>query len=118
MTTLRLIPLPIHSALELLVGLLLGMAPFALGMSTAAAFAGVIAGVLVVGLALQSLDAGTGNDSINLGAHLAADQGVTLGLAAAATILAAAGDARAAVLFAAAAVAQLALILVTRYSAR
>ena len=118
MTTLRFIPLPIHSALELLVGLMLGTAPFALGMSTAATFVGVVAGVLVVGLALQSLDAGTGNDSINLGAHLAADQGITLGLAAAAAILAFAHDPRAAALFAAAAVAQLALILVTRYSAR
>ncbi len=118
MTALRIIPLPIHSALEMLLGLALGAAPFALGLSTAATFVAVVAGVLIVGLALQSLDTGTDGDGIHLGAHLAADQGLTLGLAGAAAIVGATGDARAAVLFAAAAAAQLTLILATRYSAR
>ncbi|HEV3001649.1 MAG TPA: hypothetical protein VGW75_12990 [Solirubrobacteraceae bacterium] len=117
MTALRIIPLPIHSALEMLIGLALGAAPFALGLSTAAAFVGVVAGVLMVGLSLQSLDTGTG-DGIRLGAHLAADQGAALGLATAAAILASAGDPLAATLFAAAAIGHLALILATRYSAR
>ena len=114
MTALRLIPLPIHAALEMLLGLALGIAPFALGMSTAAAFLGVIAGVLVVGLALQSIE----DENPRIAAHLAADQGVALGLAAAAVIVATTGDPSAAVLFAAAAAAQLTLILATRYSTR
>jgi hypothetical protein len=111
MTVLRLIPLPIHSALEMLAGLMLGVAPFALGLSTAAAFVGVAAGVLVVGLALQAID-----ESLHIGAHFAADQGLALGLAAAGAVMAATGDAAAAALFAGTAVAYLLLILVTRYS--
>jgi hypothetical protein len=113
MTALRLIPLPIHSALEMLVGLLLGVAPFALGLSTAAAFTAVIVGVLIVGLALQSIA-----DDVRIGAHLAADQGLALGLAIAGAVMAATGDGPAAALFAGAAVAHLLLILATRYSAR
>ena len=87
MTALRLIPLPIHSALEMLVGLALGAAPFALGLSTAAIFVGVIAGALIVGLALQGVDA-----TVHIGAHHAADRGVALGLAAAGAVMAAGGD--------------------------
>jgi len=117
MTALRLIPLPIHSALEMLAGLVLGVAPFALGLGTGAAFVGVVAGVLIVGLSLQSLDMGDGA-GIHVAAHLAADQGIALGLAAAGAIMAVSGDAVAAALFAAAAGLQLVLIISTRYTAR
>ena len=117
MPALRLVPLPIHSALEMLAGLALGVAPFALGLGTAAAFVGVIAGVLIVGLSLQSLDTGDGG-GVHVAAHLAADQGLALGLAAAGAIMAATGDGVAAALFTAAAGLQLVLILVTRYSGR
>ena len=113
MTALRLIPLPIHSALEMLLGLALGVAPFALGLGAPAAFVGVLAGVLLVGLALQSIEA-----DLRIGMHLAADQGVALGLAASAAVLAALGHSGGAALFAAAAVAQLLLITSTRYSGR
>ena len=53
-----------------------------------------------------------------IAAHLAGDQGLALGLAAAGGIMAFAGEATAAALFAGAAVLHLALILVTRYTAR
>jgi hypothetical protein len=114
MPALRLIPLPMHAALEMLVGLAVGIAPFALGMSTAATFVGVIAGVLVVGLALQSIE----DENPRIAAHLAADQGAALGLAAAGAVMAASGDAVAAALFAGTAVTHLLLILATRYTAR
>lgn len=117
MTALRLIPLPIHSALEMLLGIVVGAAPFALGLSPAAMIVGVVAGALVVGLALQSLDAGTGAD-IPIAAHLAGDQGLALGLAAAGGVMALAGDPIAAALFAGAAITHLLLILVTHYTAR
>ena len=113
MSALRPVSLPTHAALEMLVGLAIGILPFALGLSLAATFVGVIAGVLVVGLALQSID-----ENLHIAAHLAGDQGLALGLGAAGAIMAAAGDAPAAALFAGAAVAQLLLILTTRYSAR
>ena len=117
MTAMRFIPLPFHTALEMLVGLALGTAPFVLGLSTAAAFAGVILGALVVGLALQSLDT-DGSGSIHIAAHLAADQGIALGLAAAGAVMASTGDAIAAAVFAGAAAFQLALIVGTRYTSR
>ena len=113
MTALRIIPLPVHAALEMLAGIALGIAPFVLGLSTSAAFVGVIAGVLIVGLALQSVD-----ENLHIAAHLAGDQGLALGLAVAGGAMALAGDAAAAALFAAAGVAQLLLILSTRYTAR
>ena len=113
MTALRIIPLPIHAALEMLLGLALGLAPFALGLSTAAAFIGVITGVLIVGLALQSID-----ENLHISAHLAGDQGLALGLAVAAGVMAGTGDAAAATLFTAAAALQLLLIASTRYTAR
>lgn len=113
MTTLRPFSLPTHAALEMLAGLALGILPFVLGLSIAAAFVGVITGALVVGLALQSIDA-----DLRIGAHLAADQGMALGLGVAGAVMAFAGDATAAALFAGAAAAHLLLILTTRYSAR
>jgi hypothetical protein len=111
MTALRLIPLPIHSALEMFIGLVLIGAPFALGLSTAALVAGVVVGALVAGLALQ------GMEPTSVSAHHAADHGIAVGLAGAA-ILFAASDSTAAIIFGAAALAQLALNLTTRYTAR
>ncbi len=114
---MRFIPLPTHTALEMLVGLALGAAPFALGLSTAAAFTGVILGVLIVGLALQTLDV-DGSGTIHVAAHHAADLGLALGLGLAGAVMASTGDAIAAALFAGAAGLQLVLILATRYTAR
>ena len=113
MTALRLIPLPIHAALEMLAGLALGVAPFVLGLGTPAAIVGVVAGALVVGMALQSVD-----ETLNLALHRAADQGLALGLVIAAAVMAASGYGEAAVLFAAVAGAHLLLIASTRYTAR
>ena len=113
MTALRLLPLPIHSALEMLVGLVLIVAPFALGLSTPALVAGVIIGALVAGLGLQTMDP----DSSSVSAHHAADHGIALGLTGAAIVFTTV-DSAAAVLFGAAALAQLALNLTTRYTAR
>ena len=115
MTALRLIPLPIHSALELLVGLALMALPFALGLSGAAIAVGIVVGALVAGTALQSLD--TGGRPLPISAHLAADFGLGIGLAGAALVLLTTGAA-ASILFGAAAMAQLALTSVTRYSQR
>src|SRR5512139_3156872 len=95
MTALRLVPLPIHAALELLVGLALMALPFVLGVSTAGIAVGVIVGALTFGLALQAVETGrTGS----VAAHHAADYGVALGLAGAAVVLATV-DAAAALLF-------------------
>jgi uncharacterized cupin superfamily protein len=114
MTALRHVPLPIHSALEMLIGLALIGAPFALGLTAPALIVGVVVGAILAGVALQAVDPGR---TTSVSAHHAADHGVALGLAGAAFVLATV-DGTAAVLFGAAAAAQLALNLTTRYSAR
>src|SRR5687768_2906578 len=111
MTALRLIPLPMHSALEMLLGLLLISAPFALGLSAPALVAGVLVGAVVAGIALHAMEPNS------IAAHHAADHGIAVGLAGAAIVFSAA-DTTAAILFGAAALAQLALNLTTRYTAR
>jgi hypothetical protein len=117
MTTARLVPLPIHSALEMLGGLTLMVAPFFLGVSTAAAVIGVTVGALVVGLALQAVETNS-REVIALSAHHAADYGLALGLAGAAAVVGLAGDGVAATFFALMAAAQLLLNTTTRYSKR
>lgn len=114
MTALRLVSLPTHAGFEMLIGLALMVVPFALGLSSAAMVAGVVAGAIVFGLALQVAELSAGS---SLSAHHAADHGVALGLAGAAVVLSAA-DTGAMVLFGAAAVAQTLLNLTTRYTAR
>ena len=116
MTALRLIPLPTHAALEMLLGLALMVAPFALGAGTAGMVAAVVVGALLVGLALQGLEAG-GRPALPVSAHHAADYGVVIGMGLGALVLAI-DDATAASVFAAAAVAQLALTATTQYSSR
>ena len=114
MTAIRLLPLATHSALELLLGMALIAAPFALGLSTPAMVAGVVIGAVLVGLALQAVDPGTYH---SVAAHHAADHGLALGLAAAAALLWTT-DATAGILFGLAAVLQVSLNLTTRYTAR
>ena len=119
MTTLRLISLPVHGALEMLVGLVLMAAPVALGLSTPAAVFGVVVGAFIVGLALTSTGAeAEGRQALSVAMHHSFDYGLVTGLLGAAAVLGFAGDRSAAVLFAAAGLAQLALNVTTRYSHR
>lgn len=119
MTALRLISYPAHGAVEMLVGFALMVAPVALGLSAAAAVAGVVIGVVLVGLSLSSTDTGhTGRNGMTLAAHHAFDHGLVIGMLGTAVVLGAAGDKVAALVFAIAAAAQLALNTTTRYSHR
>ena len=112
MTTFRLLSLPAHGAIELLVGLALIAAPFVLGFAPAGMVLAVAFGVLLVGLAL-SADGG-----LPVSAHLAFDQSLVVGCAAAALALALSRQDDAALIFAAVAAVELALTLTTRYSRR
>src|SRR5260221_11545633 len=112
MTALRLISLPLHGALEMLVGLLTMVVPVALGLSPAAAVIGVVLGSLLVGLALSSTGAETdGRSTITVGAHHALDYGIATGLLGVAAVIGIAGDSAGAIVFALAALAQLTLNL-------
>jgi hypothetical protein len=108
--TFRRLSLHEHGAIELLAGLALVAAPFALGFGAAALVASLTAGVLLAGLALS--------DDMSISAHMAADTvlaGVLVGTAAA---LAAGGDGIAAAVLACAAAAELALTAGTRWTRR
>jgi hypothetical protein len=122
MTAFRLIPLPVHGALELLTGLFTMAAPFLFGFGTAAAVVAVGVGAVLVGLALSSTATGDPQQhlrgTLSVAGHHAADYGVALGLLGAAAVVAAAGDAVAGFALAAIGAAQLLLNLSTRYSAR
>jgi hypothetical protein len=113
MTAFRLISLGLHGALELVAGLALMGAPFALGFAPAATVAAIAVGALIVGLALG---AATLEEGGSIASHHAYDWGVVTGLAGAAILFAAVGEPAAAITFAVVALAQTALSLTTRYS--
>jgi hypothetical protein len=114
MTAFRLISFGAHGALELVIGLALIVAPFALAFGPGATVAGVSIGALIVGLAFGAATLELDRGSI--GGHHAYDWGAVAGIAVAAAGLAAVGESAAAITFAIAAVAMTALALTTRYS--
>ena len=116
MTTFRLIPLPVHGALEMLTGLFTMAAPFLFGFGPAAAVVAVAVGAVIVGIALAGSASDGGRGSLSISAHYALDYGVTLGLFGAAAAVGANGDFAAMVVLALIASVQLALNLATRYS--
>lgn len=118
MTALRLIPFPVHAALELVTGMFLLVAPFLFGFQVAGALVSVVIGALVMGLALGAATTGPHTRSLPLSAHHAFDYGLALGLVSVSMLLALTGDPVAATVLLAASVAQLALNLTTRYSLR
>jgi hypothetical protein len=115
MTAFRLLSLPAHGAMELLIGVGLMVSPFVLGFGAAGTLLSVLVGAIAVGLALGAAVADVGG--IDIAAHYAYDLGLALGLLGAGVALAIAGDGAAAGVFLAAAVGMLALNVTTRYSA-
>jgi hypothetical protein len=115
MTAFRLISLPAHGAVELLLGIALMASPFVLGFGAAGTLLAVVVGAIATGLALSAAVADTAG--IDIAAHYAYDIGLALGLLGAGVALAISGDGAAAGTFLAGAVAMLALNVTTRYSA-
>jgi len=115
MTALRTrpIPLPLHGAAELLIGVLALIAPFALGFGLAGGVVSVLFGVLTVGLALDAAE-----QPRQVSAHQAFDYGIAFAAVLVAVPLALVGDAAAALFLGAVGLVQLALGASTRYSAR
>jgi hypothetical protein len=113
MTLARLIPLSMHAALEMLLGMTAMAAPFLLDLDPAATIVGVALGTLLVGLALSlAVD----DDSLPLAAHYAFDYGLVFGLLGAAVVVGIAGDRAGTALLATLGLTQLALNVTTRYS--
>lgn len=108
----RPIPLSLHGAVELLVGMLALAAPFVLGFGPAGIVVSLLIGVCAVGLALDATQPHV------VSAHQGFDYGIAFGSVAVALPLALAGESAAALFLAALGLAQLALNAATRYSVR
>jgi hypothetical protein len=121
MTLARLIPLPIHAALEVAFAPVVIAAPFALGLDPSALIVAMIIGVLLMGTGLATTSLLSGRaapQGLRVSAHVDLDLGIALASAISALAFAIAGDMAAGGFFAAIAVAQGLLAVTTRYSAR
>jgi hypothetical protein len=105
--------LPLHGAVELLIGMLALVAPFALGFTLEGAVVSLLIGVCLVGLALDAVQL-----PARVSAHQAFDYGIAFAAVFVAVPLALVGDAAAALFLGAAGLALLALNAATRYSQR
>jgi hypothetical protein len=117
-TALRLIPLPIRSALQLVIGMFTMVAPFLLGFGLPAAVVAVALGALITGVALAGTVDERGSSAVPVSALHAFDYGIAIGLVGAAAVVGLAGDATAALTLTLIGAAQLLLNLTTRYSLR
>jgi hypothetical protein len=117
-TALRLIPLPIHAALQLVIGLTTMAAPFLVGFGLPAAVVAVAIGALITGVALAGTVDERGSSAVPVSALHAFDYGVAIGLVGAAAVFGLAGDAPATLTLTIVGAAQLLLNLTTRYSLR
>ena len=121
MTLARLVPLPIHAALEVALAPIVIAAPFALGLDAGAYVVALIIGVLLMGTGLATITLLSGRDAPQ-GLRVSAQFDVALGIALASAVSAVAfavmGEMLAGALFATVAIAQGLLAVTTRYSAR
>jgi hypothetical protein len=117
-TALRLIPLPIRSALQLVIGMFTMVAPFLLGFGLPAAVVAVALGALITGVALAGTVDERGSSAVPVSALHAFDYGIAIGLVGAAAVVGLAGDATAALTLTLIGGAQQLLNLTTRYSLR
>lgn len=113
MTAVHRISLPTHSALELLLGFALAVAPFALGFSTVATVTALVLAAALIGVAVGGA---SDEQALPLSTHLALDQWLVGGLLGAVILVGFAGDRVAIAGLGAIAVAQALLITATRYS--
>jgi hypothetical protein len=121
MTLARLVPLPIHAALEVALAPVVIAAPFALGLDASAYIVAMIIGVLLMGtgLATTSLLGGrAAPQGLRVSAHVDVDLGIALASAVSALAFAVMGEMAAGGFFAVIAMAQGLLAVTTRYSAR
>jgi hypothetical protein len=121
MTLARLVPLPIHAALEVALAPIVIAAPFVLGLDSSAYVVALIIGVLMMGtgLATTTLLSGRGApQGLRVSAHVDVDLGIALASAFSALAFAVVGELAAGAFFATIAAAQGLLTVTTRYSAR
>ncbi|HEX8854346.1 MAG TPA: hypothetical protein VF752_02005 [Thermoleophilaceae bacterium] len=109
-------PIQMHAAAEFAFGVLLVAAAFALGLGATAIGIAILAGILLVTLALGATEPG-GRGSIPVSAHATYDWAIGFGMVAAGIVFAFAGNLGAFGLFAVGGAIELLLASRTRYSA-
>ena len=114
MTIARLLPLHVHGALEVLVALVIMVAPFMLGFEPAAMIASVLLGSLVLGVALATHVGDEG--ALPISAHAAFDIAFAIAMSAGAVVFAIVEDVPAAAFMAVGAVSLILISSLTRYS--
>jgi hypothetical protein len=120
-TLARLIPLPIHAALEVALAAVVMAVPFAFGFEPSALVVAFVIGVLMMGTGLAAaaqISGRGGPGALRVSALVDVDLGLALASAFAALIFAIGGEVAAAGLFVAVAAALGLLAVTTRYSAR
>ena len=105
----RSISLPLHSALELLAGLMLLAGPFLIGAAPAGLVAGVSLGAVLIGIALA------GPEALPLSAHQSFDLMLVAALAGGGLGLALSGDLAGGLVLAVVGALQLTLVSLTRW---
>jgi hypothetical protein len=109
------ISIHLHSAIELMVGTVLILLPFVLGLSATAVAFSLITGALVVGLALTASEPGA-RGSLPLAAHAAYDWGFGVGLVGAGLAFGLIDGFSSMLFFLAAGAVELLLVASTRYT--
>ena len=100
-----------------MAGTALIVAPFALGLESAALVTAVAIGGVMVALGVAGTDT-SGRGTLPVSAHAVYDRGIALGLVLVAVVFALADQLEAALVFGIAGVAALIVTSITRYSAR
>ena len=116
MTFSRLISSDTRAGILVAIGTALLLVPIAIGLSAAAIAAGVMIGVVTVGLGLAGT-APSGRGTLPVSAHAAYDQGLAAGLLLSGGLFVLAGEPAAALLFAGIGVVQQIVRAITRYTA-
>lgn len=112
----RLVPLSVHSALEIALGTAVMAAPFVFGLGAPALVTGFAVGAILVGIGIGSAGGSGERGTIPVSAHAAYDGGLAIGLIGAGILLGIAGDLGALALLTGAGIAQTALTATTRYT--
>jgi hypothetical protein len=118
MTALTRISFAGHGVLELAIGLVTLVAPFALGFTPAGIVLGVVAGAFAVALALTTFDQPDTEHRgvLPIGSHYGLDHIFAVSVLLAGIVLAVGSDIAGALYFGALGLTQVALSLVTRYT--
>jgi hypothetical protein len=115
MTRGRQLSIDLHSAIELMIGVVLILAPFAIGLPPAAIAFSIPVGALILGLALTASEPGA-RGSLPLSAHAAYDRGFGVGLLAAGIAFGVIGGLGSLAFFLIAGALELLLAATTRYT--